>query len=111
MLEVKSRDMKLTCYILIKDKFIDICEEYGIEIVDCGVEDMDYSEETEKARADERQMKAFQKAVDALMDLNNPNHCSSLVEAEKIVKAKMLGGNYKQIEITNPTGTPVVVNP
>ena len=103
-----KRDRKL---ILIKDKFIDICEEYGIEIVDCGVEDMDYSEETEKARADERQMKAFQKAVDALMDLNNPNHCSSLVEAEKIVKAKMLGGNYKQIEITNPTGTPVVVNP
>ena len=97
--------------ILEKSAFGKICDEYGIEILDCGMEDMDYSDASEEAREAVRAAQAFQKAVDSLMDKKNPNHCTSVEEARKIVKAKMLGGNYQEIEINNPTKVPIVVSP
>ncbi len=88
-----------------------LCEEYGIEIIDSGLEDLDYSDATEEARKAKKAMDEFQKSVNALMKSpTNPHGCETVAEAQKIVKAKMLN-NYQEIEINNPTGVPVVINP
>lgn len=93
-----------------------VCSSYGIEILDSGAGDLDYSKEVRDARKSSSEMrpfrKAFQDSVNELMKSpTNPHGCTDPVEAQKIVKAKMLAGNYKQIDISNTTGTPVVINP
>ena len=90
----------------------ELCWRYGLEVVNSGLEDLDYSKETEEARKAKKAMNEFQLAVNNLMQsATNPHGCKTVEQAQKIVKAKMLGGNYKEIEISNPTGVPVVVNP
>ncbi len=96
---------------------IKVCKEYGIKIIECGLVDPDYSDETEKALAEKKQVSMMQEMVNGLMydSTKNPNGFPNddkgKAEAWKIVKAKMLGGNYKQTEVTNSTGSPVVINP
>jgi hypothetical protein len=103
--------------ILSKDTFKDQVDAYGIEILETEMEDLDYSKEIQDARKSSTEMKAFRKAflesVDELMydPTKNPHGCKDPVEAQKIVKAKMLSGNYKQVDVSNTTGTPIVLNP
>jgi hypothetical protein len=100
-----------------KDIFNAVCKEYGIKIIDCNLVDVDYSEETEKALAEKKQVAMMQEMVNGLMydSTKNPNGFPNddkgRAEAWRIVKAKMLGGNFKQTEVTNSTGSPVVINP
>ncbi len=90
----------------------DFSRGYGLEIINSGLEDLDYSDETEKARKAKKAMLEFQDSVNVLMKSpTNPHGCETVAEAQKIVKAKMLEGNYKQIEVTNPGNVPVVINP
>lgn len=113
--EIKERRAE----VITKDlsSIIKVCKEYGIKIIECGLVDPDYSDETEKALAEKKQVAMMQEMVNDLMydEIKNkhgfPHDDKGKAEAWKIVKAKMLGGNYKQTEVTNTTGSPVVINP
>jgi hypothetical protein len=96
-------------------KFSDECEMFGIAVFKSAVEDLDFSAETEAARKTKRAMSAFSVSVDELMESSTNPHGfkhddAGRSEARKTVKLGMFGGNFKQVEIANPTDTKVVIN-
>ncbi len=91
-----------------------VCNGAGIEILKCGLSDLDYSDETEKDRAKMRRMDSFNQLV--LKRLNGMGikkiedaKPEERAEAERVVKADMLGGNYQEIQVT--PGVKVIVTP
>ena len=86
--------------------FDSVCEEYGIIIISCGLKDLDFSPEIRAARKAEAEMKAFQSAIKVLTDAGVDSN-----EALRTVKAHLLKGNYKQIEVTGGGAGNVIVNP
>jgi len=91
---------------LTADIFDSVCEEYGIVIISCGLKDLDFSPEIRAARKAEGEMKAFESAIKVLTDAGVDAN-----EALRTVKAHLLKGNYKQIDVTGNGAGNVIVNP